>query len=220
MQRVRGGAVIASQNNFELSFVRREMTNRDLKRIIGLTAANLVCDGDRVALDGSTTTLHVARNLRNHQNLTVVTNGIKVAGELGHIPGVQLFLSGGLLHESISLVGSFATEMAERINVDKFIFSVAGIDTIAGLTDGNVPDAEVKDAFLRESSQHILVAASHKFGRRSFVSLCPLAQVHKVVTDDGISEKYATILQDHGIELVIAQSAGKLRLPASAESNQ
>jgi DeoR/GlpR family transcriptional regulator of sugar metabolism len=212
VQRVHGGAIISTQNAFELSFARREMMHRDLKRLIGLAAATLVHDGDHVALDGSTTTLHVARNLRGRQNLTVVTNGIKVAIELGHIPGIHLFLTGGLLRDSISLVGPFATELAERIHVDKFIFSVAGIDLMAGLTDGNVPDAEVKMAFLRQSSEHILVAASPKFGRRSFVSLCPLTQVHKIVTDEGIPPQYAAALREQGIEIiVVARPESKVR---------
>ncbi len=206
VQRVRGGATISVRNDFELSFARREMVNRELKRAIGLAAAGLVHDGDRIALDGSTTTVHVARNLRNRRNLTVMTNGIKVAIELGHIPDINLYLTGGTLRDSISLVGPFATELAERIHVEKLIFSVGGIDLDAGLTDGNVPDAEVKMAFLRNSSRHILVAASHKFGRRAFVSLCPLAQVHTIVTDAGIPPNYLSALRDRGIEVIIADA--------------
>ncbi|MGK3430086.1 hypothetical protein ACSLO7_30285, partial [Klebsiella pneumoniae] len=41
-------------------------------------AAALVEDGDIIVLDTGTTTLHIARNIRDRQNVTVVTNDYQI----------------------------------------------------------------------------------------------------------------------------------------------
>src|SRR5690349_5000727 len=63
----------------ELAFEVRERLQVAEKAAIGRAAAELVKDGDSIALDASTTALHVARSLKSRNELTVLTNGIRIA---------------------------------------------------------------------------------------------------------------------------------------------
>src|SRR5207244_7110587 len=67
------------------------------KTAIGRAAAEIVKDGDSIALDASTTGLHVARNLTSRNELTVLTNGIRIAAELAGLPGITVLMPGGVL---------------------------------------------------------------------------------------------------------------------------
>jgi hypothetical protein len=64
----------------------------------------MVQPGDNIIIDSGTTTISLARHLREAQNVTVMTNGLNIAWELADAPGVDLILTGGLLRkQSLSI---------------------------------------------------------------------------------------------------------------------
>ena len=50
----------------------------------------------------------------------------------------------------------------------------------------------------------VLVDAS-KFRSRSSMILCPLSRIHTVITDDGITDREAQMLEAAEIRLIVAQ---------------
>jgi len=206
VESVHGGAKTPSISPFELSFANREQMEVGAKRAIGYAAAQLIRDGDVVALDGSTTTLQVARNLHLRGSITVYTNGIKVAIELAHRPGIRTILTGGELYHTVSLVGVFARSIFEKIRVDKLFLSVTGISEDLGLSGPSDVDADVKAAMIAASDRVILLADHTKFGRRSYVQVATLDAVHVIVTDDRTPDEYLQLFEQRGIEVLIAQT--------------
>ncbi len=79
LTRTHGGAVLRTRASFEQASDAREIVNLSAKERIGQRAAALVEDGDIIVLDTGTTTLHIARNIRDRQNVTVVTNDYQIA---------------------------------------------------------------------------------------------------------------------------------------------
>lgn len=211
VESVYGGAKSPSISPFELTFANREQMEVEAKRAIGFAAAQLVADGDVIALDGSTTTLQVARNLHQHVNLTVYTNGIKVAIELAHLPGTRAILSGGELYHSVSLVGLFARSMFEKIRVDKLFLSTTGISEELGLSGPSDLDADIKAAMIAAADCVVLVADHTKFGRRSYVRVASLDSVHVVVTDDRTPDEYRLLCEQRGIKFVVAPTGMRER---------
>lgn len=204
VESVHGGAKPSTQNPFELSFTQRELAGAEAKRAIGRLAASLVGDGEAVALDGSTTTLQVARNLTGRQPLTVVTNGIKAAAELGHRPGIDVIVTGGNLLQTASLVGPFARATLERLRVDWLFFSVTGVSDRLELAGPSDLDAEIKGAMIAIARRVVLVADSTKFGRESYVRVAGLTDAHDVVTDSGIAPGWAARMAEAGVRLHVA----------------
>jgi DeoR/GlpR family transcriptional regulator of sugar metabolism len=204
VESVHGGARSSLQSPFELSFAQRELVNAEAKRAIGRLAASLVADGESVALDASTTTLQVARNLVGRGRVTVVTNGIKAAAELGHRPGIDVIVTGGQLHQTASLVGPFATATIERLRVDWLFFSVTGVADDLMLAGPSEFDAEMKVALMGIARRVALVLDSTKFGRESYVRVAPFSRVHDLVTDNRIPQAWAERLETSGARLHLA----------------
>jgi DeoR/GlpR family transcriptional regulator of sugar metabolism len=209
VEAVHGGARSSLQSPFELSFAQRELVDAEPKRAIGRLAASLISDGDAVALDASTTTVQVARNLAGRRRVTVITNGIKAAAELGHRPGIDVIVTGGQLHQTASLVGPFARATIEQLRVAWLFFSVTGITENLDLTGPSEFDAEVKSAMMAVARRIVLVANSAKFGRDSYIRVASLSAVHDVVTDSGISEMWAERIQESGVRLHVAGVIGE-----------
>lgn len=204
VEAVHGGARSSQQSPFELSFAQRELVDAAAKRAIGRLAASLVSEGDAVALDASTTTVQVARNLVSRRPVTVVTNGIKAAAELGYRPGIDVIVTGGQLHQTASLVGPFARATIEQLRVACLFFSVTGISDGLDLTGPSEFDAEMKAAMMGVSRRTILVANSAKFGRESYIRVASLSAIHDVVTDSGLSREWASRIEEAGARLHIA----------------
>ncbi|HEX5499455.1 MAG TPA: DeoR/GlpR family DNA-binding transcription regulator [Thermomicrobiales bacterium] len=207
VESVHGGAKPSTQNPFELSFAQRELADADAKRAIGALAAGFVQDGEAIALDASTTTLQVARNLVGRQRVTVVTNGIKTAAELGARPGIEVIVTGGQLHQTASLVGPFARATLERLRVDWLFFSVTGISDQLALMGPSEFDAEAKAAMMTIARRVVLVADATKFGRDSYVRVAPLANVHDLVTDARIDAAWRELIIEAGVRLHVAGAA-------------
>lgn len=212
VEAVHGGARSSSQSPFELSFAQRELVDVDAKRAIGRLAAGLVGDGDAVALDGSTTTIQVARELVRCRDLTVVTNGIKAAAELGNRAGIEVVVTGGQLHQTASLVGPFARATLEQLRVDRLFLSVTGISDQCDLRGPSELDAEIKAAMMEIAREVVLVADATKFGRDSYVRVATLSRIHHVVTDDRLPAEWAKRIQAAGARVHLASS----RAPATA----
>ncbi len=56
---------------------------------------------------------------------------------------------------------------------------------------------------MNASLKTIILADSSKFRRRGFGKICNLDQVDVIITDSGISESMARIIEEMGIELII-----------------
>src|SRR6266702_5450216 len=77
--RVRGGARALQRGQSEVAFDVRLRVQADGKRAVARAAAAMVGDGEAIALDSSTTAFYIALELREKQELVVVTNGLRVA---------------------------------------------------------------------------------------------------------------------------------------------
>lgn len=204
VESVHGGAKSSTQNPFELSYAQRELIESDAKRAIGQLAATLIRDGETAALDGSTTTLHVARHLFGRQRMTVVTNGIKAASELGHRPGIEVIVTGGELHQTASLVGPFARATLERLRVDWTVLSVTGVTTALDLMGPSEYDAETKATMIDIARRVMFVADVTKFGRDSYIRVATMDRVSDVITDDRIAPEWVERIEAAGVSVHIA----------------
>ncbi|MFQ5855986.1 MAG: DeoR/GlpR family DNA-binding transcription regulator [Anaerolineae bacterium] len=205
LRRVHGGATSSRGRSYEPPFLLRTKEQAEAKARIGELAAEMISDGDSVALDVGTTTLEVARHLEGKQNLTIVTPSLHIANVLAGQPGIRLILTGGILRPGeLSLVGHLTERAFKEFHVDKLFLGIGGISFEAGLTEFNLEDALTKRAMLRCAKEYIVVADASKFGQIAFAAVAPLSVVHKVVTDSSLDSQTVDRLQEMDIEVVLA----------------
>ena len=204
LRRVHGGAVSNRGRSYEPSFMSRSMTRIEEKERIGMAAASLIRSGDSIMLDVGTTTLEIARHLKDCHNLTIITPCIQIAATLVEHPGIRLVLTGGIMRPSeLSLVGHLAERTIRDFYVDKLFLGAAGVDFEAGFTEFNLEDTLVKQAMLRSAKDITVVVDSSKFGRVAFTAIAPLQVANRIITDNGLSQQMVSRIHDLGLDLIL-----------------
>ncbi len=203
VRRIYGGAVRVSGRAMELSFQKRQTRNLDQKRRIANLAKDLIADGESVIMDSSTSSLELARALP-HMRLTVLTNSVSTVMELAN-KDINVMSTGGILRQNnLSFVGPIAERALEGYYVDKAFVSCRGITVREGATDASDLEVELKRRMLRAAKRVIFLVDSSKFGQVGFCSICPLRDVHTIVTDSKVPPYVVSELQEAGIEVLIA----------------
>ncbi len=203
--RTHGGAIAAERNRPELAFSIRERLQRDEKSFIGQFAADLVSDGEGIALDASTTALYVARYLteRDHwQELTVVTNGIRIASELAGHPGIVVLMPGGRVRfEALSLIGPLGGSIFKRINVQKAFVGAAGFTIESGLSDAIEEEAQIKRSMVGAAREIVAIVDHTKWGRAASATFCRTDRINAVITDPAAPPEMVQMLRRRGIRV-------------------
>lgn len=203
LRRFHGGALAIRSAPPEPPFVERSGAQAEEKRRIGRAAAALVQDGEAILLGSGTTVLEVARNLRQHQDLTVVTNSLLVMNMLADVPSVTLVGLGGILRPTEkSLIGHLTELTLNELRVQKVIMGIRAVDLDAGITNDYLPETQTDRKILGISRELILVADHTKCGRTSSVFLAPLDVVHTFVTDTDTPVEFTSALRDLGVQVI------------------
>ncbi|HET6180461.1 MAG TPA: DeoR/GlpR family DNA-binding transcription regulator [Candidatus Sulfotelmatobacter sp.] len=208
VRRIHGGVTLVEPLLYEpfrydSLFQNREQHRTAEKRRIGLTAAELIKENETVGFTAGTTTTHVARNLRNRHNIRVITNGINIAMELSNCPGLKTFVTGGFVQwaGSFSLVGHAAIASLNDIYMDRVFVSVCGIDLARGITVIEPEEGLTFRAMIHQAKQRIVVADSSKIGTVTPALICPISDIHMIITDTRASDKAVAPFQERGIEV-------------------
>jgi DeoR/GlpR family transcriptional regulator of sugar metabolism len=203
--RTHGGAIALRVRRSDLSFDTRDRLQREEKAAIGTAAADYVNNGESIALDASTTGLHLARELLSRDGwhgLTVVTNGIRVATELAGRDGITVLLMGGRVHSgSLSLVGQLGDAVFDRINVHKAFVSAAGFTFEEGLTEAREEEAQIKRAMVAAAREVYAMIDHSKWGRVASATFCEVEGVVRVFTDRSAPADMTSTLEGMGIEV-------------------
>ena len=216
VQRSHGGATLPGEPE-ETPYAVKVGTNVEQKRAIARAVAELVPSGCSLLMDSGSTTLEVAKALRGHRDLTVVTNDVRVAAEIANQGDVRLIVLGGeVLPAVYTLASQRAVDLISEFNVD---YAVMGADAVdqQGITNANSNEVSMKRAMLQAARQVVVVADSAKFGRSALVRVAGLEAVDLIVTDDGLSaEAAATYPVEVRRVTVDVTPAPPLPMPADA----
>lgn len=203
--RAHGGAISPASTRPENSFEIRERTRPAVKDRIGRMAATMVQDGESIALDASTTALAVARHLKRMEprtQLTVITNGLRIASELAGTPGVTVVMPGGFVRgEALSLVGQLGDPVFEKVNLQKAFLGAAGFTLEAGLSDATEEEAQIKRSMTRSAREVIAIVDSSKWERVALATFCRFEAITQVITDELAPPAMVASLRARGIEV-------------------
>jgi len=204
LHRTHGGALTPPGGALsDLSLQEKEKLHRAEKVRIAQAAVRLVEEGQSILLDSGTTTMAIARALRDFRRLTVITNAVNIAAELGGSE-IEVILTGGTFRKnSFSLVGPLAEETLRHLSADVLFLGVDGFDTRLGLSTPNLQEAKVNRVMVEISRKVIAVCDSSKFGRRSLSTIVPPNAIHQVITDRKIAKADVQNLKEAGVSLTL-----------------
>jgi DeoR family transcriptional regulator of aga operon len=204
-QRVHGGVMSIEQAPPELPVLERKSEQADEKIRIGRAAAGLVTDKETVFLGSGTTVLEVARNLRDHKGLTVITNSLPVVNILAGIKETTVISLGGMLRESeLSFIGHITEQALAEVRADKVIMGARGVSLEHGLTNDYLQETLTDRAIIKSGRQVVIVADHTKVNRVATAYLAPLESMHTFVTDANVDRKFVQALKKQDIQVVMA----------------
>lgn len=203
LRRNHGGAVATQVARFAPAFQEQSSVNLEAKQAIAQLAAQLPEDGDKVVIDAGSTTLFLARQLRDRE-LSLVTNSVYALNELVNAPRAELIVVGGVLFEpGLCFVGSLAECFLEGIVADIAFVGINGVSR-RGISVNNALEAGVKQRMVRAGSRSVILADSSKLGMDSFLKIVPLAEVDTLITDNNAPPDVVDELRDAGLEVLLA----------------
>ncbi len=184
--RVHGGAMPVTayrEQTLEASLDRDAVA----KAAIARAAAAHVTSGQAIYVDAGSTAMAMARALverRDLHDLVVVTSGLTIALALeAAVPRFTVIVTGGTLRTlQHSLVNPFAAPMLASLRLDLAFVGCNGIHPVDGVTNLNLPDAEIKRLAMGASRRSILIADATKLGRTDLAVIAPLASFASLIT--------------------------------------
>jgi len=207
LERTHGGAIVNQRITSEPEYLSRVQKNPEEKRSIGVLAASLIEEREIVFINSGTTTSQVIRSIRSDAGITVFSNNLIAALEVGEI-GYQHYLIGGEFQpRSKSTAGRFAIDNLRQVYANKVIIGVDGISLKHGCTVPTNAEAEIVRAMIERSKGKIIVVADHsKWGVVSNFQIASINEVDMLVTDEGFDPLAIEDLAAHSVETLIART--------------
>ncbi|SDN04251.1 transcriptional regulator, DeoR family [Psychrobacillus sp. OK028] len=181
--RTHGGAAIPEAIIAEQSYLQKISEAHPQKVEIAEIAVKLVKDGMKVFLDSGTTNFEIAKRLKGKENLTIVTNDIKIAAELMDSK-VEVIMLGGKIQNGVGAVfGTYAENMLKEIHVDILFLGAHAVHSTLGITSATLEKASIKREMINSSEAVYLVVDALKFGKKAFAKIASIDSVTAIITD-------------------------------------
>ncbi|WP_394250988.1 DeoR/GlpR family DNA-binding transcription regulator [Arthrobacter pityocampae] len=209
--RTHGGAVsIAERAGRDREIdVRLSMQTAE-KEAIAQLAVDLVADGSVLMINAGTTSLAVTRALRNHRNLTIATNNLRIPAEISSTVFRDLYMFGGAVRTLTQAttgpvtLGMSGSTPEMDIRCDMALIAVGAVDA-SGYSTSNLGDAAMMAEMISRAERTAILADSTKLDRRLFAQVVPLEGADYLITDRAPSTELAAALDAAGVTVLVPE---------------
>ncbi len=218
LRRVRGGAEALSPNPFPglagRPFAVNETINIKQKQAIARAAVDLCADGDPIIINGGTTTFQMVHPLATRR-CQVFTNSFPIAEHLLKNSKNSVLISGGVIYREQNIVLSpFDNDVTRNFYARRMFMGAQGVAPL-GVMEADPLIIQAEQKLIGQADELVLLVDSTKFESRSSLVLCPLAQIDVLITDEGISDRAAAMIEAADIRLIVASAGGAREEAAS-----
>ncbi|AZV76969.1 DeoR/GlpR transcriptional regulator [Parasedimentitalea marina] len=211
LRRVRGGAEALMTTPFVglagRPFSYNETINSVEKQAIAKAAVELCSDGEPIIINGGTTTFQMVHPLASLQ-MQVFTNSFPIAEHLLKNSRNTVLLSGGVIYREQNIILSpFDNDVTRNFYAKRMFMGAQGIGPL-GLMEQDPLLIQAEQKLIGQAEELVVLVDSSKFANRSSLILCPLNRITTIITDDGIDDRTAAMLEAADVNLIIAPTNG------------
>ena len=208
LRRVRGGAEAITPPQFVGLAGRTFAVNETMRsaeiQAIARAAVDLCEDGESIIINGGTTTFQMVHPLASRR-LQVFTNSFPIAEHLLKHSKNTITLSGGTIYREQNIILSpFDNDVTRNFYAKRMFMGAQGVGPL-GLMEADPLLIQAEQKLIGQADELVVLVDSSKFDQRSSLVLCPLSRVTTVITDDGISDKAAAMLDAADVNLIVSQ---------------
>lgn len=169
---------------------------------IAKRAAELVNEGDLIALCGSPITRALAVEIVAMKSLVVFTNSLDIAQKLAHNPAHTVILIGGQVRTGRdTLDGPIAAGVLERIRVNKAFIPCDCVNAAQGFASNDLADAQIKAGMVACADNVIVLAPEDALGKPGLMSFASLNQAQQLITTNGAPAEMVNALVAAGVRV-------------------
>lgn len=192
-----GGAVSPQLLVKEMPFSTKETHQGEQKSQIALKAVKHIKNGQTILLDSGTTTLELAKLLKEKEDLTIITNDIKIAAELIDSKLKVIMIGGEMQNDVGAVFGAQASQFIKKIHVDTFFLGAHAVDINAGVTSPSYDKSYLKQQMMTTAESIWLLADASKLNTRAFSFVCNLSELTGFITDDDVTDSVKNAFNEY-----------------------
>jgi len=202
--RTHGGAAPAARVSFEFQFLERMQAQAAQKAEIAAVAADLVKEGQSILLDSSTTTLAIARRLKQTGwRGVIITTSLPIASELFGSDEIETILLGGKLRkDSPDLVGGVTDQNLETLRTDLAFIGADAIDERGRIYNNSTTLGRMLRRMRQAARRCYAVADATKLGSTALMAFGTLSEWDGLITDRTADRGMLRTLKRHGVNVL------------------
>lgn len=205
LTRFHGGVRVPGSTVENLAHNQRETLHAEGKARIARAVAHEVPNDCSLILNIGTTTEAIAKALRHHRGLRVITNNLNVAAILSSNPECEVIVAGGVVRaRDRGIVGEAAVDFIRQFRVDIALIGISAIEADGSLRDFDYREVKVAQTIIAQAREVWLAADHSKFNRPAMVQVAQLEQIHRLFTDAPPPEPFPRLLQDAQVLCTVA----------------
>jgi DeoR family ulaG and ulaABCDEF operon transcriptional repressor len=182
--------------------------NLAAKRAIGRKAVELCGEGDAIIINGGTTTFQMVHALASLR-LQVLTNSFSIADHLLRHSKCTVFVpSGAIYREQNIILSPFEDDGTVHFRARRMFMGAKGLSRL-GIMEEDALTISSEQRLMRQADELVLLVDSSKFSSQSSMILAPLDRARCIITDSGIADSDRRLIEDAGIDLIIAEAHAK-----------
>ena len=162
-------------------------------------------DDCSLMLTVGTTTFAVARELRNHHGLRIVTNDMAIAQLLSTNREMEVHLCGGVVRaRDHAIVGEAAVDFVKQFRFDTVIIGVAGIEPDGSMRDFDYREVKVTETAMRTRARSGWSRTSASSSAVPWSKWPSVSKVDTLFTDAVPPGEFPALLAGAGVDVEVA----------------
>jgi len=208
LRKVRGGAEAIHPIGAltARSFRQSQAVNLAQKRAIARQAVELCRDDEAVIINGGTTTFQMAEFIAGRR-LRVITNSVVISEHLlTHSRCTVMVPAGTIYREQSIILSPFENDGTVHFYAKRMFMGAQGVGRL-GVMERDPLMVQGERKLIDQAEELVVLVDSTKFAQRSSLIVCALERVHTIVTDDGVPDDVAGMIEGAGVKLVVAKAS-------------
>jgi DeoR family ulaG and ulaABCDEF operon transcriptional repressor len=116
-------------------------------------------------------------------------------------------LSGGTIYREQNIILSpFDNDVTRNFYARRMFMGAQGLGPL-GLMEGDPLLIQAEQKLIDQADELVVLVDSSKFRQRSSLILCGLSRISTVITDEGVEDREAAMLEAAGVALVVARNS-------------
>lgn len=184
IKRCHGGAASLSAEKTGMPIGYRINYSQKEKMIVAKKASELVKKGNVIFIDPSSTVLDMLPFIKDIEDLTIITNSLRVLNYFSDKSDIKVYCTGGsFIKSSMAFAGKRAEEFISDFNIDIFFFSSAAINKKGMITDFSESETSLRKNSMKYAKKTVFLCTGDKFNKDCAYNVCRLSEVDEVICD-------------------------------------